>query len=101
MKGHSFEGNEKILLEQIIQIGSSCEKLIHEKAGYITDTNLRDNLIPRASTHFLLIRLAHEGLLKGEEDVYKDMTFPRELDAALKHEKMRIETELSNSLKSS
>lgn len=99
LKGHQFEGNEEVLLQQIISIGGLCESLIHEKAGFITNPKLRDELIPRASTHFLLIRLAYEGDLKGQEELYKDMTFPKELDQALRTEKERIEAELSQSLK--
>lgn len=35
-----ISGNEKVLLDEIINIGIQCEKLIHEKSGLIDDADL-------------------------------------------------------------
>ena len=96
LNGHEFTGNDKILLEEIIKIGGECEKLIHRKAGLIDDTYLRTEVIPKATTHYLIIRLAYEGLLKGEADQYKDVLFPYDLDDLLEKRKKELENELKN-----
>lgn len=96
LEGKFFEGNDKILIEEIIRLGEESEKLIHAKAGLIDDTNLRQNLIPRATTHYLILRLAYSGTLKGESAHFKDLTFPRELDDKLEARKKQLETELEN-----
>ena len=94
LKGETFDENEKALLKEIIDLGTTCEKLIHANAGLIDDEDLRSNLIPRASTHYLLIRLAYEGSLKGDMDNFIDSSFPVEIDAKLEKRKLELETQL-------
>ncbi len=95
LSGKSFTGNDDILLQEILKIGELCENLIHEKAGLIDDTHLRTNVIPRATTHFLLLRLAYKGALHGEEVNFSDLTFPQELDGLLEKRKKELEDELN------
>lgn len=99
LKGKKFKGNDLILLEQIVEIGKQCEKLIHANAGLIDDSKLRLDLIPKATTHFLLLRLAFEEKLVGDVDNYDDLTFPKELDANLEARKKQLEIDLTNSYK--
>ncbi|MBZ4040947.1 MULTISPECIES: hypothetical protein [Flavobacterium] len=94
LNSHVFSGNNKILLEEIIKIGELTEKLIHEKAGLIDDTNLRTIVLPRATTHFLLIRLAYAGALTGDLDRFKTLTFPKDLDLLLEKKKKELEERL-------
>lgn len=94
LKGYKFEGNDKILLNEIIELGRKCEKVIHEKAGLIDDTDLITNLIPKATNHFFILRLARDGVLTGEAEKYRDLVFPRELDIALEKRKKQLEEEL-------
>lgn len=94
LNSHVFSGNNKILLEEIIKIGELTEKLIHEKAGLIDDTNLRTVVLPRATTHFLLIRLAYVGALSGDLDRFKTLTFPKDLDLLLEKKKKELEERL-------
>jgi hypothetical protein len=96
LNNYHFEGNDKILLEQIIQLGEESERLIQEKSGLIDDPQLRLEIIPRATTHFLLIRLAYKGDLKGNPDEFKDLTYPRELVSKLEERKNRLEEDLEN-----
>jgi hypothetical protein len=96
LDGKTFQGNDKFLLEEIIRLGAECENLIHSKAGLIDDTDLRQNLIPRATTHFLILRLAYKGALTGDAAHFKDLTFPKELDEKLEARKKLLETDLAN-----
>ena len=96
LKNNQFEGNDKVLLEQIIQLGEDSERLIQEKSGLIDDPELRQEILPRATTHFLLIRLAYKGDLKYNSDDFKDLTYPKELVNRLEARKSQLETELEN-----
>lgn len=96
LQGKTFIGNDKILLEEIINLGEESEKLIHSKAGLIDDTELRQTLIPRATTHFLILRLAYRGALIGDAENFKDLTFPIELDDKLEARKKQLELDLAN-----
>lgn len=96
LEGKTFSGNDKTLLEEIIRLGEESEKLIHAKAGLIDDTELRQNLIPQATTHYLILRLAYKGALIGDAVNFKDLTFPRELDNKLEARKKQLETDLEN-----
>jgi hypothetical protein len=96
MNNYTFEGNDKVLLEQIIKLGEDSEKLIQEKSGQIDDSELRLEIIPRATTHFLLIKLAYNGVLTGESNNFKDLTYPKDLVEKLEARKSQLETELLN-----
>lgn len=96
LNGKMFQGNDKKLLDEIINLGKECETLIHAKAGLIDDTELRQTLIPRATTHFLILRIAAYGALNGEAENFKDLTFPYELDDKLEARKKQLEMELKN-----
>lgn len=96
LNNYRFEDNDKILLEEIIQLGEDSERLIQEKSGLIDDPQLRLEILPRATTHFLLIRLAYKGDLKGNSDEFKDLTYPRELVSKLEERKTRLEEDLEN-----
>jgi len=96
LNNNQFVGSDKILLEQIIKLGEDSERLIQEKSGLIDDAELRQEIIPRATTHFLLIRLAYKGDLKDNSDEFKDLTYPRELVSKLEERKSQLERELEN-----
>ena len=96
LNNNNFEGNDKIMLEQIIKLGEDSEHLIHEKSGLIDDSELRLEILPRATTHFLLIRLAFKGDLKGNSDEFKDLTYPKELVNKLEERRASLMEELKN-----
>jgi len=96
LNNYHFEGNDKILLEQIIQLGEDSERLIQEKSGLIDDPQLRLEILPRATTHFLLIRLAYKVDLNGNSDDFKDLTYPSELVSKLEVRKAQLEVDLEN-----
>jgi len=95
LDGKKFSANEEELLKEIIKIGEECEKLIHSKAGLIDDQNLRTNVIPRASTHFLILRLAHNGNLVGDVIKFKSHVFPKELDGLIEKRRGELEKQLT------
>lgn len=94
LKGHIFKDNEKTLLKEIINLGSECEELIHKNAGLIDDDDLRNDLIPKASTHYLLLRLAFNGSLFGNTKDFTDLSFPTEIDEKLNTRKTELENQL-------
>ncbi len=96
LEEYQFEKNDKVLLEQIIQLGVESEKLIQEKSGLIDDSQLRLEILPRVTVHFLLLHLAYNGNLKGNSDEFKDLTYPNELIAKLEERKARLERDLDN-----
>lgn len=94
LENHGFTGNDKILLEQIIKLGEESEKLIQEKSGLIDDTDLRLNILPIATTHFLLMKLAYSGEIKGDVTNFKDLTYPSNLIEKLEERKAKLEKDL-------
>lgn len=94
LNGGKFDGNDKVLLEEILELGKKCETLIHSKAGLIDDSDLRNNIIPRATTHYLILRLAYNSKLQGEAEKFKDLTFPRNMDELLEKRKKTLELRL-------
>jgi hypothetical protein len=96
LSGKTFTGNDEVLLKEIIKLGKASEQLIHDKAGLIDDEELRKDIIPKATTHFLLLRLAYKNILIGEPTAYKDSTFPRELDVKLEKRNKSLMQELQD-----
>jgi hypothetical protein len=94
--GNEFYGNEKIILENIISIDEKCANLIHKKAGLVDDAELRDVLLPKATAHFLLMKLAFDGKLRGHSSYFTDLTFPRDLDEKLRQKKDQLESKLKS-----
>lgn len=94
LDGGTVEGNEKMLLDEIIKIGEKCEALIHDKAGLIDDEDLRTKWLPMASTHYLILRLAYQNQLHGESEKFKVHTFPFEIDAVIQKRIKELQKEL-------
>ena len=86
--------NDKALLAEIIKIGEQCEKLIHDKAGLIDDETLRSEWFPKATKHFLILRLAYMGKLKGQTDLFEDSMFPFEIDGLIQNRINNLRIEL-------
>lgn len=90
LNGDKFSDNDISLLNQIISINKQLEDLIVSKSGYVEDIELR-NLLGEAATHFNIMFLAHERLIKGEMEKFEKYLFPRVLD-----EKIELEIEKLN-----
>ena len=94
LKGEQFTGNDKILIEQILEVSEKIDDLILQNSGLIDDEQL-SQLLYKASTHFRILRLAYHGNLVGEVERFEARVFPRTLDETieeqLKHFKQRLE----------
>lgn len=92
----NLPANDQILLGEIIKIGRLCERLIQSKAGLIDDEVLRTKWFPAAAKHYLIIRLAHNGSLKGSLELYKDSTFPEEISELIENRITLLKKELQD-----
>jgi hypothetical protein len=81
LAGTTFGGNDKVLLEQIIEITQKLDELIISKSELIAEE--LQPVLWQASTHFRLIRLAHQGLLSGDVGRFEKFVYPRELNGAI------------------
>ncbi|MFA6057839.1 MAG: hypothetical protein WC756_06560 [Taibaiella sp.] len=89
-----LDANDKALLKEIINIGEKCETLIQDKAGLIEDDTLRKEWFPKATKHYLILRLAHNGSLKGQSELYADSKFPIEMDELIQNRITKLQEEL-------
>ena len=94
LEEYKFKANDKVLIDEIIDIGEKCENLIQEASGLIDEKMLRTVHLPKASKHFFIIRMAHQGKLKQESERFSEDVFPTEIDHILE---IRFE-ELQNEL---
>jgi hypothetical protein len=88
LSGKKFTGNDKVLLEQIIEITQKLDDLILAKSALVKE-GLQATLW-EASTHFRLIRLAYKGDLSGEPDRFERFVYPRALNPAIDAEIGRL-----------
>ncbi|SRR6266849_10980883 len=93
LQGEKFEGNDKILLDNIIDNSERLEKLIIDKSGLIDSEELR-KLLWTAATHFRLIQLASQGVLIGEIERFEPYIFPRTLDDTVDEEIRKLKRRL-------
>ncbi|MCZ4409097.1 hypothetical protein O3Q51_09770 [Cryomorphaceae bacterium 1068] len=95
LEGKSFTGNTAVLLDEIIRIGEECESFIHRNAGLIDDESIRNDLLPRLTTHYRLLRLATEGKLSGDIDTIGKYTFPSKIDEHLENRIKELESDIA------
>ena len=75
LSGFKFNGNDKALLDEIINNDIKLNKLIMEKADVIDDAKIRELLID-SSTHYTVIELAYNGSLVGETERFYEFVHP-------------------------
>lgn len=93
LEGTKFEGNDAVLLEQILLVTAQVRQLIVDKSGMVTDDRLRQTLA-RAGAHFTILQLAYEQKLRGEVDRFEDIVFPREIRVEIDHEIRKLQERL-------
>lgn len=106
--------NDKAIFAEILSVGKQLEKLALSKAGLVDDPTLRQDASPATSdaavtdvsglqrngllalltTHLFVIRLAYEGRLTGQLEVYKNYVFPRALPPIIESNIVRLNQEL-------
>lgn len=90
--------NDSALIAQIVMIGTQSDKLLRSKAGLIDDSNLRNNLIPKLSKHYTILKLAYEGKIAGDIERFSDSMYPREMDELIREKIVQLENELKTLL---
>lgn len=93
LEGQTFAGNDKILIEQILEVSEKIDDLILKNSGLVDDPEL-SRLLYRASTHFRILRLAYHGNLVGEVERFKDHVFPRDLDQKVEEQIQQLKRRL-------
>lgn len=94
LEGKKFSENEKTLIQEIIEIGQLCEKLIHDKAGLISNSALTFEYFPKLTVHYRILRLVFDDKLKDDVELFGDYHFPSEVDRIVKTEIERLKKEL-------
>lgn len=64
--GAKFENNDRAILEEIIQIGDECKRIIVSNSGLIDNQELRDIHLPKLLTHYILIKKAFNGEISDQ-----------------------------------
>jgi hypothetical protein len=93
LKGEKFEGNDKILLEQILEVEEHMDRLVLEQSGLVDDDQLQQ-LLSKVSAHFRVIRLAYKGDLVGQASRFEGNVFPRDITAMIEKEITRLKNRL-------
>ncbi|WP_340111017.1 hypothetical protein [Maribellus mangrovi] len=94
--GTEFNGNDAVLLNEIICIGDQCVEIIKKNSGLIDDENLRDKYLPQLLTHYFLMKNAFEGKIRNEIDRFSDFTFPSDIDKILDRRVNELNEEMKN-----
>lgn len=94
LEGESFAGNDRKLLESIIEIGKQTDELIMKQGGWVQDSELR-RMLDKVTTHYTLIDLALQGELKGDVERFEQFVFPRDIDEVIESEIARLHARLN------
>jgi hypothetical protein len=94
LEGEGFSGNDRKLLDSIIEIGKRTDNLILTEGGWVEDPGLR-KMLDKVTTHYTLIELAAKGELTGDEERFKNFVFPNEIDGEIEREMKRLNDRLS------
>lgn len=84
----SLSPGNRTLVDEICTTGLELRQFI-EKHGGVVDAALTEHLA-RASTHFRMLWLAHEGKLGADPKPFERYVYPRQLDPALKVDLKRL-----------
>jgi hypothetical protein len=94
LEGRKFEGNDKVLLDQIVEIINKVEDLLLKNSGLVDDKELRE-LLAKAGTHFRVLQLAYQGILAGEVERFQDYVYPRDLNQKIDEQIEKLKARLN------
>lgn len=94
LDGKTFEGNDKVVLRQILDVGQNIEQLIQEQSGLVEDKDLYE-LLWKLRTHIRIIQLAANGELKFEKERFEKHVFPRPVTEKIEQEIQRLNARLA------
>ncbi len=89
-QGKDFNAQDRVILEQIIEITNKQRKLI-EKEGQLIENSQLSLLLGKLGSHVRLLSLASDHKLDGMDVVLEDIVFPKELDGAIESEIRRLQ----------
>ncbi len=92
--GSSYDGNDLVVLNEILVIGNKCKEIIFNNSGLIDDVRLRDTHIPSLLNHFLIIQKAFDGKIKDDVQRFENYVFPNEIDDILKEKVEELQQRL-------
>lgn len=104
--------NDKIIFNEILEVGKKIEELIVSKASLADDPRLTYKYVPSKEVtdiqfdgengllallgaHLLVIRHAYEGHLVGQVEAYRSYVYPSEINSIIKENIDRFNHELS------
>jgi hypothetical protein len=93
LNGDTFEGNDRILLKELMEVTAKINDLIENQSGLIDDPKLQ-MLLWDISTHFRILHLAYEGSLTGEAQRFMNYTYPQEVDAVAKSQADKLRSRM-------
>ncbi|HEX8691409.1 MAG TPA: NBR1-Ig-like domain-containing protein [Longimicrobium sp.] len=85
LDGHTFSGNDAVLLREIMLVTKEIDKLIMRYNGIVTNAGLHLTLAT-AGAHFRVLRAAARGQLSGGPTRFEDLVFPERIRAELRGE---------------
>lgn len=84
----SLSVGDRTLVDEVCKTGLALRKFIEQHGGGV-DVGLAEHLA-RASTHFRMLWLAHEGMLGVDPKPFERYVYPRQLDLAIREDLTRI-----------
>jgi len=94
LEGEKFSGNDKKLLDSIIDIGKQTDELIIKEGGWVQDSELR-KMLDKVTAHYTLIDLAAKDELTGDVKRFEQFVFPNEIDDEIEKEIVRLNSRLN------
>jgi hypothetical protein len=94
LRGNTLSTNNKKLLTEIVEIGSKCGELIIHRSGLVDNLYLRQDLLPKAASHFFILREVSNQSFVGEFERFKEYSLTVELDSKLENEVDKLKNRL-------
>jgi hypothetical protein len=91
--GHTFLGNDKAILNAIINNDNKLNDLIMQNSRHIESSTLR-GLLSSASVHFTLMKLAYDEKLNNNTRDFESYTYPKDLADTIMQEIDSIEKKI-------
>ena len=96
LEGREFTGNDKVLLEQVMNVTDEISELIIDKSGLIEDEEEElQELLSKARVHFRVLRLAYNDELSEDIERLREFVYPKALDEEIKRKKTELENRLN------
>lgn len=95
LNGKRFDGNALVIWKEIIVNNKKLNELIIKYSSIINNKALRDDL-SKLSTHYTMLELANDNLLKGNADILSEYMFPSSVIENIENEIEKIEKNIED-----